>query len=542
MRPGAFVLLLATACASACASGRSKGGLLEPIAPEGVTQTRAEPRRLALLVGVDAFEDARFGPLRYAGLDAEKMGQTLERFDWIRVLSRPESTSRAAVLSALAELAAEVSHPRDTVVLYLSTHGTLARRPGGELERFIVLRDTRLDQVSATGISVDQLLAELDRLVSRRTALILATCHSGRGKSALSDPLARALARSKGPRVELPDVSEATIVVTAAAHGEAAEERDELGHDVYTHFLLEGMRRGDADEDGQVSLSEAHDYARERTYVFSEGLQRPTAETHVLGRDPIILTGRATRAPRPVLYGYSAAAEGVAVEVNGRLKGVLPGSVALSPGDQHVVLRAGPAGAALAETSLSVAAGERLDLVDILPAPLVVSLAPTVIGLASTSERLPTTVRAGGRATVARGAWAAGASLGWERGAGVVAGRGGPIDYTLEGFTVGVHGGWSWVLDADARWALDLRGEASVSALSRALSRGEGGAGDATRYEAEQSLRGLGLALAPALRFSPVGPLVVSAGPRLEFLWGRFDGAVEVAPRLGAELSVGLNL
>jgi len=183
-------------------------------------------QRHALLVGIDHFEDERFNELRFAAADARALAVALSEFDDVRELIRPEQTRRAAILEALDELERRIRSPRDTVLLYFSTHGSLAQRPGGELERELVIGDTRLDLLRETGLSFEDLIHRAERPSSRRVAVVLATCHAGRGKSRISDALAQALTASKAPAPKFEDVSEAVVVLSAAAFGEAARGRN----------------------------------------------------------------------------------------------------------------------------------------------------------------------------------------------------------------------------------------------------------------------------------------------------------------------------
>jgi len=181
--------LVAGVALAACASRQGlKGRPLSAFAPEGITDQPAQ--RHALVVGIDHFEDGRFHDLRFAAADARALGAALGEFDDVRALVRSEETRRAAVLEALGELEKRIRSPRDTVLLYFSTHGSLAQRPGGDLERVLVLGDTRLDLLRETGLSVDELIHRAEKLPSRRVAIVLATCHAGRGKSRIPDSLA----------------------------------------------------------------------------------------------------------------------------------------------------------------------------------------------------------------------------------------------------------------------------------------------------------------------------------------------------------------
>lgn len=365
-RAAATALALACGCASV---STSKGGTLVPLLPAGSTAPSAAPQRFALLVGIDAFDDPRFNPLQFAGADATELAAALEGFDEVRVLTGERQTRRAAILEALEAVVRKATNPRDTVFLYFSTHGSLGRAPGAELARYLVTSDTRLDLVAETGIALDPLIRTLKGMRAQNVALVVATCHSGRGKSAVPDALAELLGRSKGSPPPLWDRSEAVVVLSAATFGETAEESGALRHDVYTHFFLQGLREGDQDGDCAVTVSEAHDFARARTYAFTQGRQRPSAESAVVGVDPIILRGKRCQAPRPVVFSYAPSAEGLRLDVAGKPKGALPGGVSLEPGPQRVALVDTRSGEVLYQGQVDLRAGDRLDLTQWLPRP-----------------------------------------------------------------------------------------------------------------------------------------------------------------------------
>ncbi|MDF1562710.1 MAG: caspase family protein [Deltaproteobacteria bacterium] len=320
---------------------REKGGKgavvhLAGLSPEVVDRQLA-PRKVALLVGIDTYSDPFWTPLRYAAKDARDLGAVLSDparggFDEVRVLTGPEETSRAALLEAVRSLAALAPRPTDTVVVYLSGHGTLAPSPTGALDRVLVTTTTDPQDLRGTGLLVDDLLAAYEGLPSRRKALILATCHSGGGKSLLTPQMEATLARLKGPSA-LETVSRASLVLSAADLGQPAREDDGLQHDVYTHFLIEALTAGaDANGDGAVSATEAHDHARRQTYDYTQGKQIPSVESTIIGADPVLLAGHLTGPGLPVVYSYAPGLSGYSLKVNGRTKGTLPGQVVLGEG------------------------------------------------------------------------------------------------------------------------------------------------------------------------------------------------------------------
>jgi hypothetical protein len=363
-RPG-----LATALLLACAApATGEKGRFAPLdLPRERLEAAHAPRRVALVVGVQRFDDARWRPLRYAEADAAAVAATLRDpglggFDEVEVLA--DAPTRAALRAALTGLAARTRDERDTVLVYVSSHGTLARDAAGRLRRYLVARDTRLDDVPGTALALDEIEAAFDRLRSRRRVLVLATCHSGDGKSLLPDDVQAELAGIKSgffpPPLE--EVSRARLVLAASDFGETAREDERLGHDVYTHFLLEAIRLGlDRNGDGAVTASEAHDHARRRTYEFTGGRQRPSAHSSEVGADAIVLAGKIARAGRPELFSYAARLDGFTVRVDGRPLAELPGGLALPPGRHRVQLVKGGA-PELLDTTVRLRAGERVDV------------------------------------------------------------------------------------------------------------------------------------------------------------------------------------
>lgn len=374
----AAAAILAIAGTAACVSRAGpvhlKGGGLVPIAgvsPEAI-DAAARPRRIALLIGIDTFDDHYWPTLRWAAKDADDLGAALSDpkiggFDEVRVLTRPESTTRQSVLAALAHLKSLAPRADDTVIVYVSSHGTLAPTPSGRLERTLVLRDTRHDKLLDTGLPMAVLEKAFDAIPSKRKALVLAACDSGSGSSLLTPAARRLMHGVKGALPELETVSHASLVMSASEFEEPAREDDRLENDVYTHFLVQALVRGaDANGDGAVSATEAHDYARRRTYEYTGGKQIPTVEAAVVGADPVLLAGRVDRPGLPVLYSYAAGLDGYQVKSGGREKGVLPGNVVLEPGAQDIEVSHD--GKAIYEGRVVLEPGQRLSVSNLLDA------------------------------------------------------------------------------------------------------------------------------------------------------------------------------
>ena len=327
-----------------------------------------EPRKIAMVVGINRYVDRAWHGLRFAAKDALDMARVLRksgRFASVLQVVTPKGTTRAGILAAFDRLKRLNADPRDTVLVYLSAHGTLARNPSGDLRRYIVTYDTRESNVPGTALSVDLLRARFQTFRSQRKVLILATCHSGSGKSRLTRRMTAELRRTKGAFFVKPleMVSRATVVLGVCDFGETAQESPALKNDIYTHYFIQALsRKYDANGDGAVTVSEAHDYAKDLTYYHTRGKQRPHAESDILGTDPIVLTGKKTRAGNPVLYSYARRFQGVEVRVDGIPKGALPKGVSVEPGEHRVTLMGTDGKTVLFDSEVKLEAGERVDV------------------------------------------------------------------------------------------------------------------------------------------------------------------------------------
>ncbi|MBC7659740.1 MAG: caspase family protein [Chitinophagaceae bacterium] len=255
------------------------------------------PKKFVLSIGMGKFQDPVWRELRFSRKDARDVygffRKDEKNFDGGELLSDIDHPlGPDDIRKAFARLEQDNRNEEDTVVVYVSTHGTVAYKDDGKVGRYIVTSKTDPKHMKDTALDYDQLVSSFQALKSRKKVLILAFCHSGVGKSVLTPEMKRALAQLKGPYFEEPiqERSEGSIILTASGWREPALEDERLQNDVYTHYLIEGFTQ-DRNGDGAVSITEAHAYAAQKTYDYTQGRQRPSAIMELLGSDPIIVSG-----------------------------------------------------------------------------------------------------------------------------------------------------------------------------------------------------------------------------------------------------------
>ena len=162
-----------------------------------------EPRRLAIVIGLNEYDDPTYSRLRFATRDAAEVARTLRNdsqgdFDRVVVLTSPEDTSRKAILEELRRLRNDLRR-QDTLLVYFSGHGSLEVAPDGTPRLYLVTQDARAADLEATAVNVQLLRRFLTELKAQRKVLVLDNCFSGDGKSRVSATTRSRLAEARDP-------------------------------------------------------------------------------------------------------------------------------------------------------------------------------------------------------------------------------------------------------------------------------------------------------------------------------------------------------
>lgn len=234
-------------------------------------------RRVAVLVGANAAPPGR-QPLRFAHADAQQLADVLVRVGHfsaadIRVLLDPTPAEVAGALAA-AQQQVVAAHGDAMFVFYYSGHS-----------------DGQLLYPHGEPLSVSDLRERIEHIGARIRIGVLDTCRGG--------SWTQAKGLSVGPPLDptaLLNVStEGTALISSSSGLESAHEADAVNGSFFTHHFAAGLL-GAADRtgDGNITLEEAFDYAKERTVRDSARLaqtpQHPSFDLQLRGRQDIVLT------------------------------------------------------------------------------------------------------------------------------------------------------------------------------------------------------------------------------------------------------------
>jgi hypothetical protein len=216
-------------------------------------------KKYALIIGNSQYADHNLARLQSPGSDVRALADVL-RDDAIggfhqvdEIIDQPVSEVRRAIARLYSRKERE-----DLLLLYFSGHGVVDDQ--GHL--FLAVKDTERDFVRATAIPSSFISEEMDRSYSRRQLLILDCCHSG----AFERGTKGTIGGSVGTGVAFQGSGYGRVVLTASDSTQYAWEGDRvLGNatnSLFTHFLIQGLKTGEADldRDGWVKLDELYEY------------------------------------------------------------------------------------------------------------------------------------------------------------------------------------------------------------------------------------------------------------------------------------------
>jgi len=273
----------------------------EPVPAPKITR-----EQWAVVIGVGQYNSSAIPQLRYTVADAEMVHQVLVGqggFKKENVLLLTDKTERKPTLRdlkwALGTFLARSAKKDDLIVIFFAGHGAPEIDPRGAesdgFAKYLVPSDADPNDLYSTALPMDEFQTIFDRIEADRVVVFLDACYSGaaggrtfasrRTRSARVDEVfLDRLTRSKG-----------RAIITASRASEVSLEVPELGHGLFTHYLVQGLRgAADLDRDGIVSLQEVYQYLEQQVAQKSRsigGNQHPVMKGEIEGLLPLMKVG-----------------------------------------------------------------------------------------------------------------------------------------------------------------------------------------------------------------------------------------------------------
>ncbi|MGL5794529.1 MAG: caspase family protein, partial [Waterburya sp.] len=246
---------------------------VKPRPPETVQTTTA--KLWILLVGVNQYQDEdNLSSLQYSALDCQGLGEALKE----AIASFPEKEviihhDFVSQLPQVADVQKSLLHifnsasSGDTILFYFSGHGILDPQTQ---QVVLCLADTNTQQLSTTGLPLNTLLKQLSSCKASQQLVWLDACHSGgmtlRGtvKESFADPSSQLVEVLRHKASE----SKGFYALLSCDQTQQSWEFPELGHGVFTYYLMRGLRGEAADSQGIIEADALYQYVYHQTLRY----------------------------------------------------------------------------------------------------------------------------------------------------------------------------------------------------------------------------------------------------------------------------------
>ena len=252
-------------------------------------------RGRALIIATSKYSDASLSALPSTEIDAHGLRQILgdSRIGDFDVTSSLNATCQSW-REQIEALFSDAGH-NESLLLYISGHGI--KDKDGRL--YFAASDTRLKNLLSTGVSSTFIQEVSNTSRSSRISMILDTCFSGAFAKGVQ-------LKSGGRTLHAADYfQEGTgkVVITAsdalqyAIAGDSIDGDTSVNPSVFSRYLIEGLRTGEADSDGDGQVTTEDLYRYISSAMHRDGVQqRPLRWSIGLSHDFVIATNPA---PKP---------------------------------------------------------------------------------------------------------------------------------------------------------------------------------------------------------------------------------------------------
>jgi Caspase domain len=235
------------------------------------------PKLYLLTVGINTYRNPKYN-LNYAQADADGVETSIKTnsasiFPTVVTYSiRNDQAIKQNIINALEEIKGKALE-QDLLLVYYAGHGVMSGQEAQSRDFFLVPHDVtqlygRDDMLTEKGISAVELRKYSQSINAQKQVFILDACQSSGALEALAvrgaaeEKAIAQLARSTG-----------TFWITSTGTNQFATEFDKLGHGIFTHTLLEGIKgQGDANQDKKLTVRELSTFVENLVPELTEKL------------------------------------------------------------------------------------------------------------------------------------------------------------------------------------------------------------------------------------------------------------------------------
>ncbi|MBW4528831.1 MAG: caspase family protein [Phormidium tanganyikae FI6-MK23] len=239
-----------------------------------------EAKLWVVLLGINDYQDEALPKLRYAAFDCHGIGEALaaatQAFPQKEFFIHHDLASEKPTLKAIRSSLNRVvtsARTQDTVLLYFSGHGVL--EPESQ-QTVLCVADTQKQQLLSTGLCFQDLLSTLGKCAAHSQLIWLDACHSGNvSLSGARGHLSETVPLNPTPQLlellrQRAAKSRGFYALLSCDQGQQSWEFPDLGHGVFSYYLMRGLRGEAAGAYGIIDADALYRYVYHQTLQYIE--------------------------------------------------------------------------------------------------------------------------------------------------------------------------------------------------------------------------------------------------------------------------------
>jgi formylglycine-generating enzyme required for sulfatase activity len=213
--------------------------------------------KVALIVGVGTYpEESGLASLKFPLNDASALADVLEQQGYMVQRLTDTKATRPIVRKVLNDLAQVITPEEGSFLFYFAGHGFAQ-----DGVNYLATYGVATDNLKEEGLAVSEVERLLKRTKAKRQMMFIDACRNEPSKGSRTAD-ARSFATLKA--------AEGMRALYATKSGAVSYEAEELGHGLFTHFLIQGLKGEAANpKDGLVTFRDLSDFVVSKVKAYS---------------------------------------------------------------------------------------------------------------------------------------------------------------------------------------------------------------------------------------------------------------------------------
>jgi len=221
------------------------------------TEKSLHEEKIAVVVGLSNYPShGGLTSLQYAHTDALAIGLQLEKLNYKTVVLTDNQATTSAIRNVLLDMGQYLDNDKGKFLFYFSGHGFAK-----EQINYLATYESSPDSIQQTGLSLEDVIDIMRSTGAKRQVLFIDACRNEPDLNRKSITTQRSFSDFQD--------TEGTQILFSTKFGGKSYEYSNLGHGVFTYYLLSALQGEARQSDGIISFHDLAQYVSQNVKQYS---------------------------------------------------------------------------------------------------------------------------------------------------------------------------------------------------------------------------------------------------------------------------------